>query len=79
MDSGVQLFGVLANTDLPAAEVLQKIREAGYTHVEPCLALDPAGAFEKMIWPQDRFEGYMEMIVQQGLKIHSVHIFGLLW
>ncbi len=76
MDSGVQLFGVLANTDLPAAEVLQKIREAGYTHVEPCLALDPAGAFEKMIWPQDRFEGYMEMIVQQGLKVHSVHIFG---
>ena len=76
MDLGVQLFGVLANTDLPAAEALRRIREAGYSHVEPCLALEPIGAFEKMIWPRDRFEGYMEMIAEQGLKVSSVHIFG---
>ena len=32
---GAQLFGVLANTNLSLAEVLKKLRDIGYTHVEP--------------------------------------------
>ena len=76
MDLGIQLFGVLANTDLPAAEVFSRLKEMGYTHVEPCLALDPIESFEKVIWPLAEFDGYMETISALGLKADSVHIFG---
>ena len=76
MDLGVQLFGVLVNTDLPAAEVFSRLKALGYTRVEPCLALDPIGSYEKVIWPLDEFDGYMETIADQGLKVDSVHIFG---
>ena len=76
MDLGVQLFGVLTNTDLPAKEVFSRLRETGYTHVEPCLALDPVGSFRKVIWPLDEFDGYMETVSAAGLKADSVHIFG---
>ena len=76
MDLGVQLFGVLANTELSAAEALEKLRGMGYTHVEPCLALDPIGAFEKVIWPLPEFDGYMEKIAELGFGVNSAHIFG---
>ena len=54
---GAQLFGVLANTSLPLAGALEKLRDTGYTHVEPCLALEPLGAWEQVIWPLAEFEG----------------------
>ena len=76
MDLGVQLFGVLANTEIPAAEVFSRLKEAGYTCVEPCLALNPIGSLERVIWPLAEFDGYMEMLAKQGLKVNSVHIFG---
>ena len=76
MDLGVQLFGVLANTDLSAAEALARVRGLGYTHVEPCLALDPLGTLEHVIWPLDGFDAHMEAIAGLGLKVDSVHIFG---
>ncbi len=76
MDLGVQLFGVLTNTDLPAAEVFSRIKETGYTHVEPCLALDVIGAYENAIWPLKAFDGYMETFAGLGLKVDSVHVFG---
>ena len=76
MDLGVQLFGVLTNTDLPAAEVFSRIKETGYTHVEPCLALDAIGAYENAIWPLKAFDGYMETLAGLGLRVDSVHVFG---
>ena len=76
MDLGVQLFGVLANTDLPAAEVFSRLKETGYTHVEPCLALETIGAYEHAIWPLKAFDGYMDILVGLGLKVDSVHVFG---
>ncbi len=76
MDLGVQLFGVLANTDQSAESALARIKKTGYTHVEPCLALDPIGSWEKVIWPLETFDGYMETIEALGLKVDSVHIFG---
>ena len=73
---GAQLFGVLANTSLSSAEALKKLRDIGYTHVEPCLALEPLGAYEQIIWPPAEFDGYMETIAALGLKVDTVHIFG---
>ena len=73
---GAQLFGVLANTNLSLAEVLKKLRDIGYTHVEPCLALEPLGEWEQAIWPLAEFDGYMEMIAACGLRVDTVHIFG---
>ena len=73
---GAQLFGVLANTSLPLAKVLEKLRDTGYTHVEPCLALEPLGAWEQVIWPLAEFEGYMDVITSLGLRVDTVHIFG---
>ena len=65
---GAQLFGVLANTSLAPAEALKKLRDAGYTHVEPCLALDPLGAWEQVIWSAAEFEEYMDTIAALGLR-----------
>ena len=76
MDLGVQLFGILANTSLAPAEALKKLRDIGYTHVEPCLALEPLGAYEQVIWPLPDFEKNMEIIAGLGLKTDTVHIFG---
>ena len=76
MDLGIQLFGVLVNTELPAENALSQIKKTGYTHVEPCLALDPIGSFEKVIWPLETFDRNMETITALGLKVDSVHIFG---
>ena len=76
MDLGVQLFGALYHSAFPAAETLSRIRDIGYTHVEPCLALDPIGSMEQVIWPLAEFDGYMETIAGLGLKVDSVHIFG---
>lgn len=76
MDLGVQLFGVLAHAGVPAAEALARLRDMGYTHVEPCLALDPIGAYAHVIWPLDDFDGYMQTIAELGLRVDSVHIFG---
>ena len=76
MDLGAQLFGVLANTSLPPAQALEKLRDSGYTHVEPCLALEPLGAWENVIWPAAEFEGYMDTIASLGLQVDTVHIFG---
>ena len=76
MDLGIQLFGVLVNTELPVESALSQIKKTGYTHVEPCLALDPIGSFEKMIWPLETFDRNMETITALGLKVDSVHIFG---
>ena len=59
---GAQLFGVLANTSLAPAEAFEKLRDIGYTHVEPCLALEPLGAWEQVIWPLAEFDGYMDTI-----------------
>ena len=73
---GAQLFGVLANTSIPPAEALKKLRDMGYTHVEPCLALEPLGAWEQVIWPLSDFGGYMETVAALGLKVDTVHIFG---
>ena len=76
MDLGVQLFGLLAGTELPAEEVFGRVRAMGYTHTEPCLALEDLGGFEKVIWPADSFDAYMEKIAAAGLAVESVHIFG---
>ena len=76
MDLGVQLFGLLAGTELPAEEVFGRVRAMGYTHAEPCLALEDLGGFEKVIWPADSFDAYMEKIAAAGLAVESVHIFG---
>ncbi len=73
---GAQLFGVLANTSLAPAEALEKLRDIGYTHVEPCLALEPLGAWEQVIWPLADFGGYMETAAALGLRADTVHIFG---
>ena len=73
---GAQLFGVLANTSLTPAEALGRLKEIGYTHVEPCLALDPLGAYEQIIWPLEAFEQHMETIAGLGLQVDTVHIFG---
>ena len=76
MHLGAQLFGVLANTTLFPADALKELRDTGYTHVEPCLALEPLGAYEQVIWPLAEFDGYMETIAALGLKVDTVHIFG---
>ena len=76
MDLGIQLFGVLAGAEVSVRDALGKVRELGYTHVEPCLALEPLGAFEDVIWPLADFDGYMETVAGLGLKVNSVHIFG---
>ncbi len=76
MHLGVQLFGVLFNTGLPAGEVFTRLRDMGYTHVEPCLALDPLGQLEHVIWPLADFDGYMETLAGLGLGVDTVHIFG---
>lgn len=76
MHLGAQLFGVLANTSLPAAEALKRLAEIGYTHVEPCLALDPLGVWERVIWPLADFDGYMRTVAAVGLRTDTVHIFG---
>ena len=76
MDLGVQLFGVLANTDLPVETVFSRLKETGYTHVEPCLALETIGAYENAIWPLKAFDGYMDILAGLGLKVDSVHVFG---
>ena len=76
MDLGVQLFGILANAGLPAEEVLTRLRDMGYTHVEPCVALDPVGSLEKVIWPAGEFDRYMEIITGLGLRADTAHIFG---
>jgi len=76
MELGVQLFGVLANTDQSVESTFTQIKKMGYTRVEPCLALDPVGSFEKVIWPLETFDGYMELMTACGLKVDSVHIFG---
>ena len=73
---GAQLFGVLANTTLDPAEALKRLRDIGYTHVEPCLALEPLGGPERAIWPLSDFDGYMRMIADLGLQVDTVHIFG---
>ncbi|MBR5109557.1 MAG: PD40 domain-containing protein [Clostridia bacterium] len=73
---GAQLFGVLANTSLAPAQALKKLRDMGYTHVEPCLALEPLGAYRQAIWPLPDFDGYMETVAALGLKADTVHIFG---
>ena len=76
MDLGVQLFGVLAAAKMPAREVLPKLRELGYTHVEPCLAPEPIGTLENVIWPLQDFDGYMEILAGLDLKVNSVHVIG---
>ena len=76
MDLGVQLFGVLANKDLPVETVFSRLKETGYTHVEPCLALETIGAYENAIWPLKAFDGYMDILAGLGLKVDSVHVFG---
>ena len=73
---GAQLFGVLANTALSVPEALKILRDIGYTHVEPCLALEPLGAYEQVIWPLSVFDSHMENIASFGLQVDSVHIFG---
>lgn len=73
---GVQLFGVLANTSLAPEQALEKLKEAGYTHVEPCLALQPLGTLEQVIWPEEDFDRYMEAIATLGLRVDTVHIIG---
>ena len=73
---GAQLFGVLANSSLAPAASLEKLRDIGYTHVEPCLALEPLGAYEQVIWPLPEFDGWMETISSLGLQVDTVHVFG---
>ena len=74
MDLGVQLFGVLAAAKMPAREVLPKLRELGYTHVEPCLAPEPIGTLENVIWPLQDFDGYMEILAGLEGLICQVHV-----
>lgn len=73
---GAQLFGILANSSLAPAEAFKKLRDIGYTHLEPCLALEPLGGWENVIWPLEAFDGYMQAIVGLGLRVDTVHIFG---
>ena len=53
MDLGVQLFGILYNTDKTEEEALGKLKALGYDFVEPCVALDPVPGMEKVFWPVD--------------------------
>lgn len=76
MDLGVNLFGVLSHSQLPETETLRKLRDIGYTHIEPCLALDPIPGFEHVIWPVSHFMVLLPVIRGLGLQVRSAHIFG---
>lgn len=76
MNLGAQLFGILANTTLTPEAALGKLRDIGYTHVEPCLALDPPGAFEQVFWRPDEFDRRMETVTGLGMQVDTVHILG---
>ena len=79
MYTGIQLFGLLNGdtSDLSLEEILLKIKEAGYSHIEPCVCAEPipVPAFQKIIWPFDEFRKNADKILALGLCIDSVHIF----
>lgn len=79
MYTGIQLFGLLKDEtdDISLDEVFLKIKEAGYSHIEPCLCAEPipVPAFKKIIWPFDEFKKNADKIKALGLGIDSVHIF----
>ncbi len=76
MDLGVNLFGVLSHSPLPEAETLQRLRDIGYTHIEPCLALDPIPGMERVFWSVSHFSVLLPVIRQIGLQVPSAHLLG---
>ena len=76
MDLGVNLFGVLSQSTLPEAETLQRLRDIGYTHIEPCLALDPIPGMERVFWSVSHFSVLLPVIRQISLQVPSAHLLG---
>ena len=75
MRYGVQGFGVLKCTDMELSELFTKIKEAGYSHFEPCISFFKMDEMERMIWYAEEYEKYAEEFLKAGLKVESCHIF----
>ncbi len=71
-----QLFGICFNSPLPVEETLAKLKDLGYSAVEPCVATFRIPNMDKAIWPVEDFETYMPKIQELGLNVESVHFFG---
>ena len=71
-----QLFGICFNSPLPVEETLAKLKDLGYSAVEPCVATFRIPNMDKAIWPVEDFEAYMPKIQELGLNVESVHFFG---
>lgn len=71
-----QLFGICFNSPLPVEETLAKLKNLGYSAVEPCVATFRIPNMDKAIWPVEDFEAYMPKIQKLGLNVESVHFFG---
>jgi sugar phosphate isomerase/epimerase len=90
MEFGVQIFGCLSECKENPDAFFQKMAEAGYKQIEPCILFDdPDTMLEnarksgnkflehlaETIWKPEEVPEYLRLMEQYGLQLSSAHVF----
>lgn len=78
---GVQLFGCRKEFRRDPEGFMDRIREAGYTQLEPCILFDKpeesdmGRCFAGELWEPGEVAGFREAMEKRGLVLSSAHVF----
>lgn len=78
---GIQLYGAMELFREDPDGFLRALAEAGYTDIEPCLAVGTTGAElakkgAQPVWLPEEFTQFRNLAAEHGLTLTSCHIFG---
>ena len=81
MELGVQIYGCMREFRADPEAFCARLKTAGYTQIEPCVALSmDAAALEKSgmnpVWQPEETAGFARLLEKHGLALTSCHVFG---
>lgn len=81
MELGVQIYGCMREFRADPEAFCARLKAAGYTQIEPCVALSmDAAALEKSgmnpVWQPEETAGFARLLEKHGLALTSCHVFG---
>lgn len=81
MELGVQIYGCMREFRADPEAFCARLKAAGYTQIEPCVALSmDAAALEKSgmnpVWQPEETAGFARLLEKHGFALTSCHVFG---